>query len=186
MENTKNILNTLPNFHGIIYDFDGTIATIDVDWNALKKDLQEYVFKLTGNTHVFTPLDWELIRCRWIYGQSLYEELLNIISFHELKNGLKEKNHLLIDYIKSSQQKQALFTMNTTHAIEKYLNEIFKDNPFDIVVTKNTCIKPKPSADDLQMICKQWGLSWNNVVYLGNSKLDAESWKMAWLITYII
>ena len=69
MENTKDILKNLSGYKGVIYDFDGTIATIQVDWKELKNELQEYVLKETGDIYFFTPLDVELVRCRQTYGE---------------------------------------------------------------------------------------------------------------------
>ena len=186
MENTKDILKNLSGYKGVIYDFDGTIATIQVDWKELKSELQEYVLKETGDIYFFTPLDVELVRCRQTYGEEMYESLLKIIAFYEWKNGLKNRNNILIEYIQSSKQKQALFTMNTTQAIDWYIHEIFTINPFDVIITKNTCIAPKPSANDLQKIYQQWKLTKNDVVYIGNSDVDIESGRLAWIITYTI
>lgn len=187
MENTKNILNLLPEYEGIIYDFDGTIATIDIDWNNLKNELSSFMKKSFWVDMLFTPLDSVLHTCKEIYGSETYERLLQIIEINENRSQLKEYNLQLINYIKNSHQKQALFSMNTQKALEKFIFEIFgEQHPFEIIISKNSCLKVKPSKQDLEKISLLWWIWKKQLVYVGNSLVDTISWELANIKTYIV
>lgn len=187
MENKKDLLKTLSRYQGIIYDFDGTLAIMDVNWGEMKKALTDFMFAEIWDHIEFTPLDEVLWSMRSNFGEVLFWKLLDIISDWELASHITVCSEDLINFISHNSKKQAVFTMNTHRAIMKFLRDIFPLRiPFDSIISKNNCEAPKPSDIDIHKIIHSWWMNKAHVAYIWNSHKDRVSWEMAGIDTFII
>lgn len=185
MDKQKDLIKEISSYKGIIFDVDETIINLGVDWGVLKETLSNYWYKKTKERIVFSPLDEKLITTKKLFGENLYYELINIISDFEMDTSHHKPNWNLINYINQTEQKIALYSMNTKKCINFLIHTYFNKIP-DIVVTKNNCIKPKPAKEDILRILKFWQLNPKDVIYIGNSNYDKISGEMASIKTIII
>ncbi len=185
MDERENIIQKLNHYQGLIFDLDGTLAYLEVDWNKLKKDLTEYALINKNIVVEFTSLNKNLFELRKKYGEEFFGQLMNIIRAHETNSNLRL--HIsLVDYINSLMNKKyAIYSMNTAATIEKFLQMGVINQP-DIIISKDTCTEPKPSGKDLLKIVRAWHLEINRVAFVGNSNEDLRSGEMAGLKTFII
>lgn len=188
MDKQKNIIKEISKYKGIIFDLDGTLIDLNVDWKKLKDDLSVFCFKIKGEKINFTPLDKKLIFVKKKYGKSFYLKLLNIIYKYESKWSKYKINKPLIDYINNpvnKNQKLAIYSMNTEKCINDIIIKYLKRKP-NITISKNNCLEPKPTKKDILKIIETWKLKKNEIIFVGDSKNDYDSGKKSNIKTKII
>lgn len=174
-------------FKGIIFDFDETLYNLKIDWDALKKSLEESMTKQFNIKISFTPYIKALSDIK-NKNTEAYNYAVNIIKNAEIQ-GLKEgkPNNLLLDFIyQENSKKFGIYSMNTTNTIIQFLEEYKLQNKFSEIATQQTCIEPKPSGKDLLHMMDSWRYNSNEVLYIGNSSYDKKSGEMAGIRTEII
>lgn len=188
MEMNPKLLKILDKYDYIVFDFDGTISALNIDWIWLKIVLSEYIYKNHNVNYVFTPIDETLLKCKKIFGANTYQELLRIIELIEWESQAIPLKNWILNYIKDKYNKKHmwLFTMNMKTTIDKFIKYNFKLNPFEYIITKDSCINIKPSKDDLEYIIQQWKVKKEKVLYIGDSPNDRLSWELAWIYTFIL
>lgn len=186
MVKQRNIISKISKYKGAIFDLDGTLIDLGVDWPKLKQELAKYCFSKRGIDIEFTPLDQKILYIKKFFGERFYLGLLKIISDFEMRETNYKFNEELLNYINStSQQKIAIYSMNTKKCVDNILKKYFQRKA-DIVVSKENCSGPKPSGKDILKIINKWGFKKDNVIFIGNSKNDLISGRKAGVATYII
>lgn len=175
----------LSGYEGLVFDLDGTLVDLGTDWEALKGDLEKYYYRKTKQQIRFSPLDKKLLLAKKSYGEGLYTELLKIVSKYEIREEKYMPNQELIDYINGSNKKFAIYSMNTRACIDFCVKKYLKVQP-SIVISKETCSKPKPTEKDLLHVLTQWGLNKKEVIFVGNTKGDLDSGCKSGVKTVII
>ncbi len=179
MDKQKGVRKPIGAYRGVVFDLDGTIVDLGVDWTALKKQLSEYVLKKTGQRFTFTPLDQQLFRARTKFGETFFRRLLEIVTSHELT----VDRHVFFDDVNkfihtATDQKLAVYSMNTERCVRTLLENKFPDK-FSVVIAKETCSGPKPTGADLQKILQYWGVNSNDVLFVGDTENDKKSAELA-------
>lgn len=187
MDKQGDIREVIQRHKGVICDLDGTLVDLGVDWNALKKNLSDYLKQVTGQRWGFTPLNKQLFDARKKFGERVYRNLLGVISVQELCEENYTLNENLIHCIGdlNKNQKFGIYSMNTEACVKNFTEKYLKRYP-DSIVSKNTCIEPKPTAKDLLKIVQRWNMDIDDIVYIGNSEEDQISGERAGIKTYII
>jgi FMN phosphatase YigB (HAD superfamily) len=185
MAQRSPVIDEIRNYKGVIFDLDETLVDLCVNWDELKNELSKYCKEKLGVDILFTPLDKQLLYCKDTYDQDLYNQLIKIITRFELEEKNYRFNVPLIEYVPIN-QKSAIYSMNTMPTIQNIIKKYLKYQP-DIIISKETCIEPKPTDKDLLHIIQSWQLDKKDVVYIGNSHYnDAQSGNMAGIKTLII
>lgn len=187
MDKQENIATKLAKFKGVIFDLDGTLVDLGIDWKLMKKELSLFCFQEKGIKIEFTPLNKKLFEVKEKTGEFFYLKILDIVAKFEIKEKNYKLNQELLDYINYSvnSQKIAIFSMNTKKCIDNFIKKHLKKIP-DVVISKESCIKPKPSRENLEEIMRRWHMNKTEIIYIGNSEADRLSGEMAGLKTYII
>lgn len=186
MVKQTDIISKISKYKGAIFDLDGTLVNLNVDWPKLKQKLTKYCHSKKGINIEFTPLDQKLLYIKDSLGEDSYLALLKIISSFEAKETNYKFNRELINYINSAtQQKIAVYSMNTKKCIDNIFKKYFQRKP-DIVISKENCSGLKPKEKDILRIINRWNFKKEDVVFIGNSKSDLISGKKAGVATYII
>lgn len=185
MDKRRNLARKISKYKVAIFDLDGTLVNLNVDWEKLKNDLSAFCSRKTGENIVFTPLDEKILYVKKKFGKKLYKKLLEIISAHEMDESRYALNKELLGFICETKQKVAIYSMNTEKCINNFVAKYFKRKP-DAVISKETCIKPKPSKKDLLKLLKRIGMKKNEAIFVGDSEVDKLSGKMAGIKTLII
>lgn len=186
MDKQKDIISKISKYKGIIFDLDGTLIDLGVDWKKLKQELTKYCYSKKNINIEFTPLDQKLLYIKNLFGRAFFSKLLDIISGFEMKEKNYKFNKKLLNYINSvTNQKIAIYSMNTRKCIYNIIKKYFQKKP-DIVISKDNCSGSKPTERDILNIIDKWGFKKEDVVFIGNSENDLISGKKAGIATYII
>ena len=178
MYNTcMNDLNKLQNKKYIIYDFDGTIAKVNIDWsnwhNGVERIFLKYepTFIRNGLVNQFQnpmvlkygkPLKDEICKFNEIYEMTLYKDLkLNTQLIDYIKNNPKK-----INYILTSQNKSSLIKM---------LDELRITNYFYMFITRDDILFLKPDPEGIKKILLSNDV--NDFIMLGDSIIDEQTAK---------
>ena len=139
-----------------IIDFDGTLAKLNVRWNNLKKDLESFIEDSRGEHVSFSILNSGLIEARYKYGKSyLLNYLYPIIAEYEQENlDLVIPNHKLINFIKSTDKKYAVYSDNLTSTIRLVVKQLNVEYKIDIIFGKDSFNNYKPHSNGVEKIVK--------------------------------
>lgn len=168
----------------VIFDFDNTIALLNVDWEKIRNDIKSYLKKINYK-HNFQSIGSDL--------NSIYKEMtvknnkMNIRKFRKDVNDIIKKEELkavdkaimdpdffkLLKILKSNNIKTAILSDNSEIVIKKILSKISKNTP-DYLVGRETSKYFKPDTTGLEQILKKSMRTKNEVLYVGDSKKDAD------------
>lgn len=186
MDKYRDLKKEIELYKGVVFDLDETLVNLNVDWLALKEELSVVVEKETGNRIEFTPLDQVVREIRIRHGNNLFVQLLEIISYFEMKEEKYELNDGLLEIFESLKDKRvAIYSMNTERCVKNFVEKYVSRKP-DLIISKDVCFEPKPSDKDLKKILKEWNMRENDIVYIGNSENDRLSGEWAGVKTFII
>lgn len=182
----KDIVAILPKYQGLIFDLDGTLVDLGVDWAGLKRKLTDYCLLKKNIRIEFSPLDQKLLSAKTLWGEQFYSELLAIVADFEMQEANYKFNEKLLVYVNAAlYQKIAIYSMNTRVCVDNIVKKYFKKIP-DIIITKNSCLEPKPTGKDILYILHQWNFKDREVAFIGNTEQDFISGQRAVVDTFII
>jgi len=173
----------------IIFDFDGVIANLPIDYNLLRGKLSEY-FRFRYNfKNNFIPLNPNLELVKNKLGKRALQEAYKIIEKYEIDALPKSKpNKEIVDFIKNnnSHLKIAIFSMNMRKTIKRFLikNKLLKY--IDLIVAKNNVNQYKPNPEGLYQILNKWHLKKKEVIFIGDKDIDLQTGKLAGIKVIIV
>ena len=166
----------------VVFDFDGTIADLEVDWTALKKELSGYygvnISQISGRLDAFIDSLPDDER-RAAYKIVERYELENINNTRPITKTIKIIMGL-------SGHRLAVFTTNTKAAIEKALNGLGIYDRFEMIVCKEDVKKHKPDPEGLLRILKTTGVPAERAVYIGDRQKDVDAGEAAGIRTVLV
>ncbi|MGO1617098.1 MAG: HAD family hydrolase [Oceanisphaera sp.] len=152
------------NIRGVIFDLDGTLAHSNPDFAGLRSELG-----IAAGMDVLAHVD------------SLSDELarsqaLALIHDYEMRSsqastwveGAKE----LIAYLRAKSLPLAILTRNIPDAATMTINKLGID--IDFVLTRHDA-EPKPHPEGIQLICQQWQLAPQDILYIGDYLFDLQT-----------
>ncbi|KFM22224.1 Pyrophosphatase PpaX protein [Marine Group I thaumarchaeote SCGC AAA799-B03] len=157
----------------IIFDLDGTLIDLNVNWRDLKTILQ----------NKFNSFELPLVK--GISKLTLNEKYLalKIISKFELEN----KHHVYtnrIQYIKKlNNVKLGLVTNNTKNTTKSVLSLLNIYEKFSGIVTLDDVQTGKPEPEGLNYILKKLNVSKTNTIFLGDKDTDMTAGTLAGIYT---
>jgi pyrophosphatase PpaX len=172
----------------LIFDLDGTIINLDVDWYGLKQELRLLCVKNYNYCASFAFLDQELSLVKSTLGFSVYHQLIKVVTRYEIK-GVKLENVRkdMIDFIRLNQEKKlAICSSNTRQTILRVLEESRISYFFDCVVGKEDIERPKPAPEGLRKILDVFNLPAEKAVYIGDSSADELAGINAGVLTLLV
>lgn len=186
MDKQRRVISALKNYKAQVYDVDGTLVDLGIDWNLVKQKLSEHSFEQKRDAIVFTPLMPTLLKVKEKYGVDFYHELVDIIASFETNDDTYRVNKPLISYINSACDKNiALYSMNTNKCIHHIVTSFFRRKP-DCIISGESCIEPKPTEKDLFALQEFFNVEKKDMVFIGNSTDDLLSGKKAGIRTMMI
>jgi phosphoglycolate phosphatase-like HAD superfamily hydrolase len=155
-----------------IFDLDGTLINLKVDWNGLYDELSD-IANDWGHVgrfhHLLDAYKWvekrPEVKDLLVQKQAEYE--LRDIDLHQkVTNGLSAANWRLKHGSKCS-----ILSLNTSFAIERILG----GRGFFPLVTIDRVQRPKPDPMGVKMIMNTEGYGHGEVIFIGNSHIDEET-----------
>lgn len=159
----------------IIFDFDGTIGNIIIDWEDWRKKLYEIIKKYdSGFTGSFQEVRFSKENDYFKkYGKDFRKEVLLRSEDYEQENITDiVANEPIIFLIKSLKNKRLfLWTSNTLVGIEKYLFNFGIRDSFEKIITGNDIMYKKPNREGFYLI-KEEKYPLSSYVLIGDSIHD--------------
>jgi phosphoglycolate phosphatase len=177
----------------VIFDLDGTIASFNLDYKAIRGEVRSYLLRegvpasvLAVNENIFDMLNkvtifvknsgkpaeaMERIRKEALAIAEKYE--LEAAASTDLTSGVSET----LKTLKQMGLKIGLFTLNSDKAANYILQRFKLGDFFSVKVPRNKVNFVKPNPEHLEMALKVLGVaSWETLV-VGDSDVDMESAK---------
>ena len=160
----------LDKYKNYIFDFDGTIVDLKVNWKSLKKELDTLCKKKNINPNLSFYKKIQLLKLQNKKIFSLikkYEQPKNKIYYKSKKKTLKLISQINTFYIVSN---------NLTSTIKKILTELKLRNKCKFILGLNNSLSPKPNAISLKRKMK---LLKGKSIYIGDKMVDRKFAKNA-------
>ncbi len=160
----------LDKYKNYIFDFDGTIVDLKVNWKSLKKELDTLCKKKNINPNLSFYKKIQLLKLQNKKIFSLikkYEQPKNKIYYKSKKKTLKLISQINTFYIVSN---------NLTSTIKKILTELKLRNKCKFILGLNNSFSPKPNAISLKRKMK---LLKGKSIYIGDKMVDRKFAKNA-------
>ncbi len=162
----------LMNYKLIVWDFDGTIVKLNVDWNKVKEEI-------FGNYNGLLNKKGLSSINEMIYEIRKYtsdKEVFNIIEKYESASGYEPKWGIIniIKMLKRNGKIQTILSDNISSTVKRILREISIYDCFDQIVCKDSVNRYKPDPEGIGKIFKQYNISKSEVVMVGDSWKDRE------------
>jgi len=175
------------NIRMVIFDFDGTIVRLNVNWGLLKRELSTYFKRVYDFESDFASLYQEIDRINYLFGRKAREEALAVIEKYEFA-GIDDLEFIpkavkLIESLKDKRVKLAIFSSNTRKVVEAILRKIDKLGSFESIVTIEDISKNKPDPEGLRKILRACKVSRSEALFIGDRQRDLEAGKRAGIRT---
>jgi HAD superfamily hydrolase (TIGR01509 family) len=175
----------------VIFDLDGTIASFNLDYKALRGEIRSYLLRLGVPASVLSVNEsiFEMLKKTAIFmknsGKSaeamdaIRSEALAIAEKYELEaavsTDLLPGVYETLKALKRMDLKIGLFTLNSDKAAN-YLLQRFKLGEFlGVTVPRNKVNYVKPNPEHLEMALKVLGVAPEETVVVGDGNVDMES-----------
>lgn len=177
----NKLFSTLSKKTHLIFDFDETIARLNIDWSNWRPNIIKIIKKYDPSFeyHGGGINNW-IISYTEKYGRSIRNDFVKFQAEFE-KNGLKgyAKNIDLIEYIKNNDpQKNYLLTNNVMRTVLPILDEIGLKDRFEKIVALDTVFFLKPHPEGIMKIIDK-NISLSEYVVVGDSEKDKQAARAA-------
>jgi pyrophosphatase PpaX len=177
-----------------IFDLDGTIVKLKVDWSKLKKVLEDRFSNLYEESCEFESVSTCL---SYIVSKNDKEELLNFIDIiRDFELNKIETTEIIpetVNFIQNPDQfgisenvKFAVLSLNTRETIRKSLKIAGIENKFEMIVGREDVRRWKPEPEGLVIIQRYFNIENDKMVYFGDQKKDVITGKNAGIDAYFI
>jgi HAD superfamily hydrolase (TIGR01549 family) len=178
----------------IIFDLDGTIIDLAVDWQEVKNFLRNRYSEIYTERcefdHISACLDYIVEKGDKKELKNFFKiledfELKNIDDSLEIKETTFFINNLNLFDIPENIN-LAIFSLNTRKAIKKSLKMVNLYKKFDYVIGREDVLKWKPNPEGLIKIRNKFKVMNEEMIYFGDLEKDLLTGKNAGVETYLI
>jgi len=175
----------------VIFDLDGTIASFNLDYKALRGEIRSYLLRLGVPASVLSVNEsiFEMLKKTAIFiknsGKSaeamdaIRSEALAIAEKYELEaavsTDLLPGVYETLKALKRMDLKIGLFTLNSDKAANYLLQRFKLGEFFGVTVPRNKVNYVKPNPEHLEMALKVLGVAPEETVVVGDGNVDMES-----------
>lgn len=163
----------------IIFDFDGTLAnTLPLCFEAFRQVFKTFDNRELTNNEIkamFGPSETGIIRNNLIHPHK--EDAIEYYyeKYSELHKNLVEGNAeilALLTFLKESAIKLGIFTGKAKRSLDISLHALNMEGLFDVIITGDDVLKPKPDSEGLVRALSLIGVSNIEAIYVGDSDAD--------------
>lgn len=157
-----------PDYDGVIYDLDGTVVSLSVDWIAVQDDVVE-IYETAG---IEADGDlWTLFEAAESHG--LAEQVEDAIATHERDGADKSSRLPLADELCATQNAIAVCSLNCEEACRIALETHGLAEHVRAIVGRDTVDAYKPDPRPLEYALSRIGVAPDAALFIGDSKRDA-------------
>ena len=177
----------------VIFDLDGTIASFNLDYKALRGEIRSYLLRMGIPASVLSFNDsiFEMLKKTSIYGKNSGKSVEAINEIHNEALVLAEKYELeaakstdlvpgayeTLKALKRMDLKIGLFTLNSDRAASYILQRFNLGDFFGVTVPRNKVNFVKPNPYHLEMALKVLDVIPQEALVVGDGNVDMESAK---------
>ncbi|MCJ7746660.1 MAG: HAD family phosphatase [Desulfobacterales bacterium] len=181
-------MRTLHHIKAIIFDFDGTLAVLNIDFNAMGEQVFELMRhfnveeKLITERYLLEIVD-EVYQILWEKNPSgaetFYQESHHIL--HEVEMRAADKGKLIpgaeatLKSLREKGMKVGIITRNCEDAVRRIFPNI--DRFCDVFISRNSVKKVKPHPDHLSSAMKALDVEGEEAVMIGDHTIDIQAGK---------
>ncbi len=166
------MVSILENYKLIVWDFDGTIVKLNVDWNKVKEEISK---RYGGSFKEEPPLSINEMIYE-IRKSTPIEEVFHIIEKYESASGYEPnwKVIKIIKKLKKAGKKQAILSDNMSNTVKRILTEASIHDCFSLIICKDSVSKFKPDTEGIKRILEYYNIDKSETVMIGDSWKDRE------------
>ncbi|MBD3340903.1 MAG: HAD-IA family hydrolase [Candidatus Lokiarchaeota archaeon] len=178
------------NIKAVIWDLDGTLIHFKIDWLRARREALKILRNhgvpkslLTARNSILDNVEkakeyFKSIKLdpeEVISIFKLVESSVNEIEYEAALNatpidGIKK----VLDFVKSRNLKQAIYTFNTTKNAEISLDKVEFLSYFDVIVGRDQVENAKPHPEHLSTICEKLNVNCQETIVIGDTSRDIE------------
>lgn len=155
-------------YDAVIYDLDGTLVRLDVDWGAVARDVRSVYTK-----HDIDDVDgglWDLYLAADTY--DLADEVEHTISEHERAGAESSTRLPLADRVTAHSVPVGVCSLNAEDPVRIALEVHELASKIDAVVGRNSVSGQKPDPEPLLTVVENLPGAVKNPVFVGDSPRD--------------
>ncbi|MDQ2743456.1 MAG: HAD family hydrolase [Chloroflexota bacterium] len=165
----------------VVFDYDGTLAELEVDWEEMRRDLREQALQSGFDSH-FRPLWREMARLRDERGIEAVRALFPAVRRYE-QRGVERQlpRPEIVEFARRTQRASdadgptlAVFSANLHATVLEGLSALGLE-PFAVVVGADDVDRWKPEAAGLQLAMQRAGAGPSETLFLGDSPGDQDA-----------
>lgn len=178
----------------IVFDLDYTIVKLTADWHSLRAALIDRYYEVYGEKCEFHSMSACLSKIVEKEDWDVLEDFFGLIQQYELEN--IEQTTPILETIFFIEEKElfgihkdthlAVLSLNTRKTIQRSLDIAGIRNQIEFVVGREDVKSWKPHPEGLFMIQNYFGVSKEEMVFLGDSNSDIEAGRNAGIEAYYI
>ncbi|GAB3686274.1 HAD hydrolase-like protein [Salinarchaeum chitinilyticum] len=159
-------------FEARVYDLDGTLVRLDVDWDAAVND----VVAVYEDAGVDVDADrglWDLMRKANRHG--IHEDVEAVLSEREIAGAEASERLPLADEVDSTREAIGVCSLNCEEAVEIALEKHGLARYVNTVVGRDTIHEQKPAPEPLLEALDRMGATPVSTLFIGDSESDEEA-----------
>ncbi|QDX41642.1 HAD family hydrolase [Salarchaeum sp. JOR-1] len=156
---------------GVVYDLDGTLVDLPVDWRAVAADLRALLDSARVNPDDYGT--WGLLDAAESAGVG--GEAERIISEYEREGARTAESLPLADELAGSDVPAAVCSLNCEAACRIALSRHGLLDSVEAVVGRDSVAERKPHPEPLRAAVRALGVRPERVVFVGDAERDAET-----------
>ncbi|MHA1884086.1 MAG: HAD family hydrolase [Promethearchaeota archaeon] len=178
----------------VVFDLDGTIVRLEVDWETLKQTLSKKFIQVHGGNHSFKSVSECLSKIVKLNDIALLESFFKIILQYEMEKIHETRpieetlffiNNLNLFGVKDN-VKMAILSLNMRDTIIKSLEITKIKDHFECIVGREDVRHWKPNPEGLLKIKNYFGARKDEIIYFGDMEKDIITGKNSGIDTFRI
>ncbi len=175
----------------VIFDLDGTIATFNLDYKALRAEVRGYLMKKGVPPSLISIREniFEMLKKTELFMHNaekpagtmdeIREEVLRLAEKYELE--ASTRTSLLpgaletLKSLRTMELKIGLCTLNSTNSTKRIIERFKLSEYFDAVITRNQVSNYKPNPEHCNSALKALGVSPAETIFVGDSPTDMQA-----------
>ena len=155
-------------YEGVLYDLDGTLVTLVVDWSTVEREISTALRDAGGDPDGLET--WELLDAADNVGVRM--EVENILTRHEREGARRALRLPLADDLPGDDVPTGVVSLNAEAAVRIALEKESLLESVDVVVGRDTVSARKPDPEPLLVALQSLSVAPSDALFVGDSETD--------------
>lgn len=160
---------SLDRFDAVVFDLDGTLVDLDVDWSAAREDVEAVLGRFAESTSERDAN--EIFRTARRYGR--YDDLATVLESYE-RDGAEGATPVQPRRVVTDLDcPVGVCTANAGSAARRALERFGMLDAVDAIVSRESTVEQKPRPEPLEKCLRALDVAPGNAVFVGDERSDA-------------